>query len=198
MTIVNMIRINQHREIEENIFSEKCDLTIEINNIEKINELRNKYDAAKNKTIKIITLIIIVLALTFALAIKSDPLSITAFIFVSIFVITLIGSTITNLYPPFVIDSNKFDVNLHTGRNLSFPLEKNEPVELIRHNVNLWILKINDSEYSVGFPIIEYHPENSIIIKDYIKEINLSCDYGFIITLPESLKTTLEDYQWKR
>ena len=196
MMTTNMIRINQYKEIEENIFSKKCDLTLEINNIEKINELRNKYDAAKNKTIKIITLIIfIVLALIFALAIKSDPLSITAFIFVSIFVITLIGSTITNLYPPFVIDSNKFDVNLHTGRSLSLPLEKNEPVELIRHNANLWILKINDFEYSVGFPIIEYHPENSIIIKDYIKEINLSCDYGFIITLPESLKTTLEDYQ---
>lgn len=196
MTIVDMIRINQHREIEENIFSEKCGLTIEINNIDKINELRNKYDAKKNKTITIITLIIfIVLALTFVLATKSSPLSITAFIFVSIFVITLIGSTITNLYPPFVIDSNKFDVNLHTGRSLSFLLEKNESVELIKYNNSLWILKINDSEYSIGFPAIEYHPENSIIIKDYIKEIGLSCDYGFIITLPESLKSTLEDYQ---
>lgn len=70
MMIANMISINQYKEIEENIFSKKCDLTLEINNIEKINELRNKYDAAKNKTIKIITLIIIVLALTFALAIK--------------------------------------------------------------------------------------------------------------------------------
>lgn len=196
MMIANIIRINQRREIEENIFSKKCDLTLEINNIEKINELRNKYDAAKNKTIKIIALIIfIVLALTFALAVKSDPLSITAFIFVSIFVITLIGSTITNLYPPFVIDSNKFDVNLYTGLSLSLPLGKNESVELIKYNNNLWILKINDSEYSISFPTIEYHPENSIIIKDYIKEIDLSCDYGFIITLPESLKATLEDYQ---
>lgn len=194
MMIANMIRINQRREIEENIFSKKCDLTLEINNIEKINELKNKYDAAKNKTIKIIALtIFIVLALTFALAIKRDPLSITAFIFVSIFVITLIGSAITNLYPPFVIDSNKFDVNLHTGRSLSLSLEKNESVELIKYNNNLWILKINDSEYSICFPTIEYHPENSIIIKDYIKEIDLSCDYGFTITLPESLKTTLED-----
>lgn len=194
MMITNMIRINQRREIEENIFSKKCDLTLEINNIEKINELKNKYDAAKNKTIKIIALtIFIVLALIFALAIKRDPLSITAFIFVLIFVITLIGSTITNLYPPFVIDSNKFDVNLHAGRSLSLPLEKNESVELIKYNNNLWILKINDSEYSISFPTIEYHPENSIIIKDYIKEIGLSCDYGYIITLPELLKTTLED-----
>ena len=51
MMIANMIRINQRREIEENIFSKKCDLTLEINNIEKINELKNKYDAAKNKTV---------------------------------------------------------------------------------------------------------------------------------------------------